>query len=79
MSPNAQNMLVKGPGGIGGDLRAIRPPLLAISLDSLIAACEWPGKKSAKMKRMKNKSKNQESARPIVGSSKKKRKEAHRQ
>ena len=28
-------MLVKGPGGIGGDLCAIRPLLLAISLDSL--------------------------------------------
>ena len=34
-SPNAQNMLVKGPRSISGDLRAIRPPLLAVSLDSL--------------------------------------------
>ena len=34
-SPNAQNMLVKSPRGISADLRATRPSLLAVGLDSL--------------------------------------------
>ena len=43
-SLDAQKLLVKGPGGIGGDLRAIRPPLLAISLDSLNGGLRVPRK-----------------------------------
>ena len=34
-SLDAQKLLIEGPGGVGGDLLTIRPPRLAISLDSL--------------------------------------------
>ena len=33
---DAEKLLAKGPGGIGSDLRAFRPPFLAISLNSLV-------------------------------------------
>ena len=33
---DAQYLLAKGSGGVGGDLRAVRPPPFTISLDGLV-------------------------------------------
>ena len=32
---DAQKLLIEGPGGVGGNLRTICPPCLAVSLDGL--------------------------------------------
>ena len=68
----------------------VRGALAAISMPSALrpsrsasmawmAACKCPGKKSAKMEETKKQVKNQESARLIIGSSKKESKETHHQ
>ena len=52
--PNAQNMLVKGPGDIGGDLRALCPPTFTVGLDGLDGSLQLPREdvcKNAKKRR----------------------------
>ena len=67
-SLDAQKLLIEGPGGVGGNLRTICPPRLAISLDGLSGRLRVAREEVCQDK--KEASQNQESARPTVGGSK---------
>ena len=41
-SLNAQDMLIKGSGGVGGDLCTFRPPTFTVSLDGLDGGLRVP-------------------------------------
>ena len=72
-SLDAQKLLIEGPGGVGGNLRTICPPCLAICLDGLSGHLRVAREEVCQDKR-RSKSKNQKSAWHIVGSPKKRKK-----
>ena len=50
-SLDAQDVLVKSSGGIGGNLCALRPPTFTVSLDGLDGGLQVPRKEVCKVKK----------------------------